>query len=199
MAEGIIENNTINSTNGNDPITNNNDPGAQNSDPKMFTQEEVMALIQSEADKRVTQALSTQKKKYERQLSLSKLDGDAREKAEKDNEIAELREKLAQFQVEKNKSELKSVLGSRGLSAEFADIISISDDIEASQANIDKLDKLFKAAVKAEVDRRLAGNSPKKDSISGGELTKEKIAKMTIAELSELEQNQPEVFKRFFN
>ena len=206
MAEGIIENNTINSTNGNDtitnnndPITNNNDPGAQNSDPKMFTQEEVMALIQSEADKRVTQALSTQKKKYERQLSLSKLDGDAREKAEKDNEIAELREKLAQFQVEKNKSELKSVLGSRGLSAEFADIISISDDIEASQANIDKLDKLFKAAVKAEVDRRLAGNSPKKDSISGGELTKEKVAKMTIAELSELEQNQPEVFKRFFN
>lgn len=206
MAEGIIENNTINSmngndpgTNGNDPITNNNDPGAQNSDPKMFTQEEVMALIQQESDRRVTQALSTQKKKYEKQLSLSKLDGDAREKAEKDNEIAELREQLAQFQIEKNKSELKSVLSSRGLSAEFADIIAISDDIETSQANIDKLDKLFKAAVKAEVDRRLAGNSPKKDSISGGELTKEKVAKMTIAELSELEKNQPEVFKRFFN
>ena len=192
MAEEIIETNTIDGT-------NENNAGAQNSNPKTYTEEEVMALIQSEADKRVTQALSTQKKKYEKQLSLSKLDGDAREKAEKDNEIAELREKLAQFQVEKNKSELKRVLGSRGLSAEFADIIAISDDIETSQANIDKLDKLFKAAVKAEVDRRLAGNSPKKDSISGGELTKEKVVKMTIAELSELEQNQPEVFKRFFN
>lgn len=192
MAEEIMETTTIDST-------NDNNAGAQDSNPKMYTEEEVMALVQSESDKRVTQALSTQKKKYERQLSLSKLDGDAREKAEKDNEIAELREKLAQFQVEKNKSELKSVLSSRGLSAEFADIILISDDIETSQANIEKLDKLFKAAVKAEVDRRLAGNSPKKDSISGGELTKEKVAKMSIAELSELEKNQPEVFKRFFN
>lgn len=192
MAEEIMETNTIDST-------NDNNAGAQDSKPKTYTEEEVMALVQSEADKRVTQALSTQKKKYEKQLSLSKLDGDAREKAEKDNEIAELREKLAQFQVEKNKSELKSVLSSRGLSAEFADIILISDDIETSQANIEKLDKLFKAAVKAEVDRRLAGNSPKKDSISGGELTKEKVAKMSIAELSELEKNQPEVFKRFFN
>ena len=166
---------------------------------KTYTQEEVLKLIQSEADRRTNQALAKQKKEYERKISLSKLDDDERAKAEKDNRIAELEEQLAQFQIERNKSELKSVLGSRGLSAEFADIISISDDIEASQANIDKLDKLFKAAVKAEVDRRLAGNSPKKDSISGGELTKEKVAKMTIAELSELEQNQPEVFKRFFN
>ena len=40
-----------------------------------FTKEEVLALIQSESDKRVSQALKTQQKKYEKQLSLSKLDG----------------------------------------------------------------------------------------------------------------------------
>ena len=125
---------------------NNNENGAENNQqqentPKTYTEEEVLALIQSEADKRVNQALKTQQKRYEKQLSLSKLDGDEREKAEKDNKIAELEEKLAQFQVEKNRSELKSVLSSRGLSAEFADIISISDDIEAAQANIDTLDK----------------------------------------------------------
>ncbi|MBQ9913542.1 MAG: hypothetical protein IJO73_04870 [Clostridia bacterium] len=57
-----------------------------------YTQEEVLALIQSEADKRVSQALKTQQKKYEKQLSLSKLDGDERAKAEKDNRIAELEE-----------------------------------------------------------------------------------------------------------
>ena len=33
---------------------------------KTFSQEEVLALIQSEADKRVSQALATQKKKYEK-------------------------------------------------------------------------------------------------------------------------------------
>jgi hypothetical protein len=119
-------------------------------DVKTYTQDEVLALLQSEADKRVTAALKKQQAKYEKQLSLSKLDGSEREKAEKDNRIAELEEQLAQFQIERNRSELKSVLSSRGLSAEFADIIAINDDIETSQSNIDKLDKLFKAAVKAE-------------------------------------------------
>lgn len=33
---------------------------------KTFTEEEVVALIQSEADKRVSQALKTQQKKYEK-------------------------------------------------------------------------------------------------------------------------------------
>ena len=171
-----------------------------NEEVKTYTQEEVMALLQSETDKRVTAALKTQQKKYEKQLSLSKLDGDERAKAEKDNRIAELEEQLAAFHIERNKSELKSVLSSRGLSAEFADIISISDDIEASQANIDKLDKLFKAAVKAEVEKRLAGNAPKGNG--GGattEITKETAKKMSLAQLTELRSKDPELYNKLFN
>ena len=166
---------------------------------KTYTQEEVLALLQSETDKRVSQALKTQQKKYEKQLSLSKLDGDERAKAEKDNRIAELEEQLAQFQIERNKSELKSVLSARGLSAEFADIISITDDIEMSQTNIDKLDKLFKAAVKAEVEKRLAGNTPKGNGSSSAEITKESAKKMSMAELQALEKSNPELFNKIFN
>ena len=169
----------------------------QETETKTYTQEEVLALIQSEADKRVSQALKTQQKKYEKQLSLSKLDGDEREKAEKDNRIAELEEKLAEFQIERNKSELKSVLSSRGLSAEFADIINISDDIEASQANIDKLDKLFKAAVKAEVEKRLAGSAPNGGGSSfSGEVTKEQFKKMQLSEQAALYKTNPELYKK---
>lgn len=182
---------------------NNNENGAENNQqqentPKTYTEEEVLALIQSEADKRVNQALKTQQKKYEKQLSLSKLDGDEREKAEKDNKIAELEEKLAQFQVEKNRSELKSVLSSRGLSAEFADIISISDDIEAAQANINTLDKLFKAAVKAEVEKRLAGNPPKGNSGTDPTITKESAKKLTLAEMQKLMDTNPELYNELF-
>ncbi len=166
---------------------------------KVYTQEEVLALLQSESDKRVAQALKTQQKKYEKQLSLSKLDGSEREKAEKDNRIAELEEQLAQFTIERNKSELKSVLSSRGLSAEFADIISITDDIEASQENIDKLDRLFKAAVKAEVEKRLAGNAPKGNGGAPAEITKEAAKKMSIAEMDNLAKTNPELFKKLFN
>ena len=166
---------------------------------KTYTQDEVLALLQSETDKRVNQALAKQQKKYEKQLSLSKLDGSEREKAEKDNRIAELEEQLAQFQIERNRSELKSVLSSRGLSAEFADIITINDDIEASQANIDKLDKLFKAAVKAEVEKRLAGNAPKGNGAAPAEITKESAKKMSIAEMNELAIRNPDLFNKLFN
>lgn len=168
---------------------------------KTYTQEEVLALLQSETDKRVNQALAKQQKKFDKQLSLSKLDGDERAKAEKDSRIAELEEQLANFQIERNRSELKSVLSSRGLSAEFADIINISDDIEASQANIDKLDKLFKAAVKAEVEKRLAGSGRdiKGNGASTTEITKESAMKMSMAELNELASKNPELFNKLFN
>lgn len=167
---------------------------------KTYTQEEVLALIQSEADKRVTAALKTQAKKHERELSLSKLDDNEREKAERENKIAELEEKLAQYEIEKNRSELKSVLSTRGLSAEFADIIVINDDLEQSQANIDKLDKLFKAAVKLEVEKRLAGSTPKGNANNGAsaEYTKETAKKMSLAEMNELATKDPDKFKQLF-
>ena len=170
-----------------------------NEGTKTYTQEEVIALLQKESDRRVNQALAKQKKQYEQQISLSKLDGDEREKAEKDAKIQELEEKLSAFEQEKNRSELKSVLASRGLSAEFADIVLITNDLEESQANIDKLDKLFKAAVKAEVEKRLAGNTPKGNGVIPTELTREDAKKMSIQELNDLAVKQPELFNKLFN
>ena len=64
-----------------------------------FTKEQMLAYAQSEADRRVSEALKTVQKKHEKELSLSKLDDEARAKAEKDNEIAELRETIAKKAV----------------------------------------------------------------------------------------------------
>ena len=57
---------------------------------KTYTEDEVLAMIQSEADKRVAQALKTQQKKYEKQLSLAYMDEEARAKAESEDKIKEL-------------------------------------------------------------------------------------------------------------
>ena len=178
---------------------NVNETGESQEEVKTYTQEEVMALLQSETDKRVSQALKTQQKKYEKQLSLSKLDDNERAQAEKDNRIAELEERLAEYEIERNKSELKSVLSSRGLSAEFADIVLITDDIEASQANIEKLDKLFKAAVRAEVEKRLAGSAPKGNGATGATITKDSLSKMSVAELQQLKKTNPELYNNLYN
>ena len=180
-------------------VNNENNPTENTEDNKTYTLEEVNALLQKEGDRRVNQAVTKIKKEYEKKLSLSKLDGDEREKAEKDNTIAQLQEQLAQFQIEKNRSELKSVLSSRGLSAEFADIITIGDDIEEAQANIDRLDKLFKAAVTAEVTKRLASNTPKTGVANTEALTKDTARKMTIAERQALKNTNPEQYNKLFN
>ena len=178
----------------------NNEDSVEETEVKTYTAEEVQALLQSETDRRVDKALKKQKKEYEKKISLSKLDDNEREKAEKDNTIAELQAQLAQFQIEKNKSELKSVLSSRNLSAEFADIIAINDDIEESQANIDKLDRLFKKAVQAEVEKRLAGNTPRGNANSKApELTREDAKKLSLAEMSNLKDTNPELYKKLFD
>ena len=170
---------------------------------KTYTFDEVQALLQSESDKRVTAALKKAEAKHQKELaksqSLAKLDGAEREKAEKDARIAELEEKLANYQIEANKSEIKSVLASRGLSAEFADLLAIGDDIEAAQANIDAFDKLFKAAVKAEVEKRLAGTAPKGNASTSQAMTKEAFAALTIAEQTRLLQSNPKFYEQFLN
>lgn len=175
---------------------------SQEQEAKTYTAEEVAKLIQSEADRRTNQALAKQKKEYEKKLSLSSLDEQQRKDAEAQMRIEELQNQLAEFQIERNKSELKSVLSSRGLSAEFADIIHITDDIEDSQNRIEKLDRLFKAAVKAEVEKRLAqsGGTPKgASSNSGAELTRESFRKLPLSEQNNIYKNNPELYKKLTN
>lgn len=168
---------------------------------KTYTAEEVQALLQSEADKRVTAALKKAEAKHAKELqktqSLAKLDGAEREKAEKDARISELEEMLAGYQIEKNRSEIKSVLASRGLSAEFADLLSIGEDIEAAQATIGAFDRLFKAAVKAEVEKRISGSTPKGNAGTAHVMTAQEFAALPIAEQSRLISANPEFYGKF--
>lgn len=182
--------------NGGAPIDNGGATGVIDNGQQTFTLEQVQELLQKEGDRRVNSALAKQKKEYEKKLSLSSLDEQQRKEAEAQIKIQELTEQLAAFQLEKNRSELKSVLGSRGLDVRFADIINITDDLEESQANIDALDRLFKAAVKAEVEKRLAGPAPKGNGGSPAEITKEQFKKMSLAELSKIAKEQPELYAK---
>ena len=59
MAEEIINNGT--GTEGNE-----GGAGSQQEETKTYTQEEVLALLQSETDRRVTEALKKQEKKYQK-------------------------------------------------------------------------------------------------------------------------------------
>ena len=193
MAEENINNNGTGTedNNNNDTENKNTDTG----DKKTYTQEEVLEMLQRESDRRVADALKKQEKKFQKQMSLSKLDGDERERAEKDDRIAELEAQLAEFRIEKNKSELKSTLAARGLDAQFADLLNIGDDTQENQKLISDFDKLFKRAVNAEVEKRISGtnikgnNSTNKDA---GAMTVEKYNKMTVGEATRYLNSNPE-------
>lgn len=175
---------------------NGGDPGE---DGKTYTKAEVLELIQKESDRRVSAALKKQAKDYDKKLSLSGLDEQEREKAQKDMRIQELEDQLREMRVIGNKNELIKVLNSRGLNAEFADLIEITDDAEESQKKIERLDKLFKAAVEAEVKKRLSGGAPKAGAGGTGKVTKEQFAKMDIAKRQQLFKADPALFKELAN
>ena len=173
-----------------------NEQAEQQNEQKTYTQDEVLKLLQSESDRRVTQALAKQQKKYEKQLSLSNLDEAERTKAEKDMRIQELEEQLKEYTILQNKNEVIKVLTARNLNPAFADLIAIGDDLEEAQNRIASLDKLFKAAVQDEVKKRLAGGVPKAGLSTSDEITPEKFKKMTLAQKSELYRNNPELFEK---
>ena len=154
------------------------DGGAQGGAGRMFTLEEVTQLIQSETDKRVTQALKKQEKQFEKKLSLSGLDEQQRAQAEKDQRIQELEDRLRESDRERNRLELARTLAGRDLPAAFADLIEVGDDPDAAQQKIDALDKAFRAAVEDAVNKRLAGRRAPGKGGTGSTMTVSDIMKI---------------------
>lgn len=171
----------------------------QQEETKTYTEDEVRELLQRETDRRVSSALKKQEKDYQKKMSLAQLDERERANAEKDMRIQELTDKLAAFEVEKNKSELKSVLAARGLSAQFADIVQITDDLEESQQRIDTLDKLFREAVAAEVKKRLATNNPVVGTGDNNSMTRDKFHSLSLSERNRLYNTNPELYNKLSN
>ena len=198
-----MENENTNTNIDTENTENQDNQDQENKQTITLSQEELIELInkksQSEIDRRVSQAVKKVTEKYEKQLSLSKLDEDKRAVAEKDMRIQELEDQLSEFKVLQNKNEITKTLSARGLSAEFADILVIGDDIEAAQQNIETLDKLFKKAVSEEVKKKLAATATNPSGGNGGDniaAMKENFKKMSLAEQNKLFNENPELYDK---
>lgn len=138
---------------------------------KTYTQEELDKLLQSEADRRVSEALKTAQEKWERELEeklkkerveaeeLVKLSVEEREKAllEKQQKEIEKRERALQMR----ELELKTIdiLQEKKLPLQFKEFILGKDENETNQ-KIDKFQNLWQEAIQREIDERLKGKSP---------------------------------------
>ena len=168
-------------------------------EPRTYSQEEVDALLQAEVDRRITSALKKQEKKNQEKIKeaekLAQLN-EEKYKYQLEQREKALEEKERKMALMENKAEASNALNSRGISISLADLV-VAEDADTMMENIKLLEEEFKKSVKAEVEKRLAGNSPKKNLGNSNEMTKEEFRKLSIGQQSRLLEENPKIYEQF--
>lgn len=176
--------------------------GQENTDtPKTYTQAEVEALLQSEADKRVSAALKKQERKNQERIKeaekLAKMNETEKFQYELEQREKAIAEKEKALALAENKNAASKILADKGLDLALVDFV-VADDAETMKANISLLDRAFKESVKKEVEKRLSSNSPKINLPTNENITREQAKKMGIMERQKLLDNNPSLYKELF-
>ena len=168
-------------------------------DTTTYTENQVLEMIQKEADKRVSQALAKQQYKFEQKLAeaekLKAMDESQRKEYEFDKRIEEFEEKEKQFTIIQNKLEASKVMSSRGLPVSFVDYI-VAEDAETMMTNINTLETAFKSAVADAVSAKLASPTPKTGNVLQTGLTRDQFIKMSAAQQADLYKTNPELYRQ---
>ena len=182
-----------------DMAENNNTEGLVEEPTKTYTQEEVDALLQKEADRRVTEALKKQERKNADRVreaeKLAQMNEQQKYEYQLEQREKAIAEKERALALAENKNEASKILAEKGLSLSLVDFV-VAEDAETMNANISLLDKAFKQSVKVEVEKRLGSSTPKKDLPLNETLTKDGFRKMSLAQQQELATQNPELYKQ---
>lgn len=172
-----------------------------------YTQEELDAKLQSETDKRVSQALKTAQdkwmKEYEAKLEAEKTEAEKLAKmSESERQQAELNKMKQDFDNERKlfmreKLELQTVkeLSAMSLPTDFSTYV-MADTAEQIKENIGKFKTQWETALEKAVNEKLQGTTPKTATQQGTVVTKEQFKKMSIQEKTALFNEDPELYKQ---
>ena len=178
------------------------DTSTTGTETKLYTQEEVDKMLQSEVDRRITSALKKQAKSNEAKIKeaqkLAQMNESEKFQYELEQREKAIAEKEKALALAENKNIASQILADKGLSLSLVDFV-IAEDAETMNANIRLLDKAFKDSVKREVEKRLGSSAPKKNLPPDETITKEKAMKMGIRERQNLLNNNPELYAQLFN
>lgn len=167
--------------------------------PKTYTEEEVRELLQREGDKRVTEAMKKAERKNQAKIKeaakLAKMDEEQKFQYELEQREKAIEAKEKELALAENKATASQILADRGISPSLVDFV-VAEDAEDMKANIDLLDRAFKASVKAEVEKRLASKTPKKNLPLDSSITPEKFRAMPLSQQAELYKTNPDLYKQ---
>lgn len=159
-----------------------------------MTKDELDALIQRTSDSRVSQALKTQERKLKEAEKLARMSETEKYEYELQQREKAIEEKEKQLTLAENKNTVAKILNEKGLSLSLVDFC-VDEDADVMNKNIQTLEKAFKASVKAEVEKRLGkGGQPENHNADNKTLTKEDFKKMSLAQMQELHDTDPELY-----
>lgn len=169
----------------------------ETSESKTYTQEEVDELLQREGDRRVTEAMKKAEKKNQAKIKeaqkLAKMDEEQKYAYELEQREKAIEAKERELAVAENKAEASRILADRGISVSLVDMV-VAEDADEMMDKINTLDSAFKASVKAEVEKRLASKTPKKNLPLGTSITKEQFKAMPLSQQAQLYRENPDLY-----
>lgn len=187
----------------------NQNPNNQNT-PKTYTQEELDKLLQTEADKRVSQALSTARSKFEDELKekiakekseaekLSRMNEEERFKIELQKQQQAFEEEKKQFQRERMELETTKELAKLNLPTQFAKYL-LDDKSEVVAENIKNFKTEWENAIQKEVESKLQGTTPKTSTTTSPKVTKEEFKKFNYHQRMELYEKDKALYDQLAN
>lgn len=155
-----------------DVDTSENQESEQQEEKVTYTQEEFDKQLQSEADKRVTEALKTAKAKWESDYKdklkkekdeaarLAKMSAEDRAKEEFEKQKQDFEAERKQFERDRLELQVKKDLNEQGLNESFSSFL-IGKDADSSLANIKSFKSAWDKALSEAVKEKLKGEPPK--------------------------------------
>ena len=134
---------------------------------KSFTQADIDKAISERlkrekdaSEKRIAETLRKEREEWERQ---SKLSEEQRAEEQRKAMESELSEKERNLALRENRADARELLIERGIDSTLVDFV-VDVDADKTKDNVNQLEKAYAQAVKAGVDKALAGTTPKDTS-----------------------------------
>lgn len=143
------------------------DKTSKEAEVKTYTEEELLARVQSESDKRVTEALKTARAKWEKEEEEAKKEEERLQSLSQKQREEELKAKQLK-ELEDTKAELQRVylerdtidrLTEENVPVQFKDFL-MGKNAETTNENIKAFKKIYEEEVQKGVEQRLKGTTP---------------------------------------
>lgn len=178
---------------------------ADNQNQEAFTKEEFEKQLQSQTDKRVTEALKTAKDKWMEEFSektseaekLAGLTAEERARVEFQKEKDAWEQEKTSFEAEKLKLEATKILSAEGLPISFVDYVA-TGNAEQITENIKVFKEAWETALGEAVTGKLKGKAPSsglqnKDIVN---MTKAEFGKLPYKERSKMLAIDPDIVSK---